>query len=339
LAQFLLCFQSTRFKEVSMTKRVLTCSIILVLLLCSAFFLVAEGQGEHKSAGEKYRFVLVSHGGAGDVFWENVYAGMEDAAKLLGVEAVMQYSKGDYGKQVDFIEAAIAAKVSGIGVVISTDDAFDQPIAKALAAGIPAIAFNVDDSQGAAGNPRLAFIGQDFTVAGYALGKLMAAKLKRGDHVACPVESPGQVYAQQRYAGVKRALDEKGITSEMVDAGYETLSVTLTRVAAYLQGHPETDAVISLGSMPNEMAPKAIAELGLTGKVITGGFDISEGIYRDIKDGRTLYGVDQQPYSQGFLTVVMLYLAAAKGQTPMDVNTGSAIISKDNIQRYAKFYE
>lgn len=311
---------------------------LLLILMCVSVFVFAGAEAE-KAPGEKYKFVLASHGSAGDVFWGVVYEGMEDAAELFGVEAVMQYSRGDYTAQVGFIEAAIAADADGIGVVISTDDAFDEPIQKALDAGIPTIAFNVDDSQGAAGNPRLCFVGQDFEVAGYMIGKKMAEHLKRGDHVACPVEVPGAVYAQDRYAGVKRALDEEGITSEMVDAGYETLSVTLSRVAAYLQGHPETDAVLSLGGMPNEMASKAIAELGLEGKVITGGFDISEGIYHDIKDGKTLYGVDQQAYSQGFLTVAMLYLVAVKGQTAMDINTGSALISKDNIGKYARFYE
>jgi simple sugar transport system substrate-binding protein len=315
-------------------KQVSKSLMMVVLFVCVSLWATTEG-----IAAAKYKFVLASHGSSGDIFWESVNTGMEEAAKLLGVEAVMQYSKGDIAAEVNFIETAIAAKVDGIGVVISDSDAFDAPIKKALDAGIPTIAVNTDDGEGADGNPRLAYIGQDFTVAGYAIGKKMAEHLKSGDHVACPVEIPGAVYAQKRYAGVKKALDEKGITSEMVDAGYETLSVTLTRIAAYLQGHPETKAVISLGGMPNEMASKAIAELRLEGKVISGGFDISEGIYRDIKAGKTLYGLDQQPYSQGFFTIVMLYAAVAKGQTPMDINTGSAIISKENIDKYTKVYE
>ena len=314
-------------------KRIGKSVMVVTLFVCLSVFALTAG------GAETYNFVLASHGSAGDPFWENVYAGMNDAAELLGVEAVMQYSKGDIAAEVNFIEAAIAAQVDGLGVVISDSEAFDAPIQKALDAGIPTIAFNTDDGEGAAGNPRLAYIGQDDEVAGYAIGLKMAALLKEGDHVACPVEIPGAVYAQKRYAGVKRALDAAGITSELVDSAYETMSVTLTRIAAYLQGYPETDAVIGLGNMPNEMASKAIAELGLEGKVISGGFDISEGIYHDIKAGKTLYGIDQQPYSQGFLTVVVLYMTAAKGQNPMDINTGSTLISADNIDNYAQFYE
>ena len=38
---------------------------------------------------------------------------------------------------------------------------FDEAVQKAVDAGIPVITTNVDDSEGAAGNARLAFVGQD----------------------------------------------------------------------------------------------------------------------------------------------------------------------------------
>jgi len=315
--------------------------ILVVLYLIGLVLLIGSIMTSGYAAQPTYKFVLVSHGSPGDPFWTRVKRGMEDAAKALGVSAVMQYSQGDIGKEVTFIESAIAAKVDGIGVVISDSDAFDKPIGKAIEAGIPVIAFNTDDAEGAKGNPRQAYIGQDFVKAGYAIGKKMLEYLPEGGHVVCPVELPGAVYAQKRYEGVKKALKEKNITSEMLDAGYETLALTLSRIESYLEGHPETNGVISLGGMPTEMAPKAIEELGLEGKVVNGGFDITPGIIRNIIERRTIATVDQQPYVQGYLTVVELYLANIGNFAPMDINTGSAIIDKSNaaiVQELTKKY-
>jgi simple sugar transport system substrate-binding protein len=319
-------------------KRIILAGFSIVFLLAASFFAFAEGAPESET-GKRYKFIIVSHNVPGYPFWEAVQSGMEDAAALLGVDATMQYSEGDYAKQVDFIEAAIAAKVDGIATTIVSPDAFDDPIQKALNAGIPTIALNSDDPEGAAGNPRLCFVGQDFTEAGYTLGKAMASHLSRGDHVGVPTGLPAASWAQKRYAGVKRALDEKGISSELIDVGSFTASDVLSRVSAYLQGHPETDALIALDAIDNETVPLAISELGLEGKVIAGGFDITETIYKNIKEGKTLYGVDQQGYSQGFLSIVTLLLAVAKNQTPVDINTGNALVSKDTLYRWAPVYE
>ena len=288
-------------------------------------------------ADENYSFVLVSHGGGGDVFWSVVQDGMNDAAAAFGVDAVMQYTKGDASLGVTYVDTAIASEADGIGVVISDDDSFDEIIQNAIDAGIPTISFNTDDTEGAEGNARQAFIGQDFTAAGYAIGKRMIEVIPEGAKVLCPVEVAGANYAQTRYAGVKRALDEKNIESEMLDVGYETLADVLSRIESYLQGHDDVDAIIGLGGMPTEMAPKAIEELNLEG-IILGGFDVSEGINESIVNGSLVATVDQQPYVQGFLTVTQLYLAAL-GHTPMDANTGLAIIDKTNVHTVIELYK
>ena len=302
-------------------KIVVTCLMGLILLTVLAT--------SSLPAIPKYRFVLASYCGAGNPFWTIVEDGMRDAAKILGVEAVMQYAGEDTGKQIDFIDVAIAKGVDGIGVVIHDSTAFDAPVQRARDAGIPVVAYNIDDEEGAAGNARQAFIGQTFKVAGYKIGKIMVERLPAGCSVVCPVEWPGAVYAVERYAGVKKALDEKGIKSEMLDTGAVSLSDTLTRLESYLIGHPEVKAVIGLGGMPTAMAPKAIEETELKG-VLTGGFDINSYIIKNIKvvNGKGL--VDQQAYLQGFYTVVQLYLANM-GLIPLDMDTGCAIIDKTNV--------
>jgi simple sugar transport system substrate-binding protein len=311
-------------KRGSLVRRCIVGGFVLLLSLLSVS---AFGQQKH------FKFFLANPG-APHPFWAVFENGMNDAAKLCYSDAVIEFSGGDDQKQVDMVYTAIAQKADGIGICIQNDTIFDIPVQKALAAGIPVVAYNTDDSQHAAGNGRLCYIGQDFAAAGYAIGKYMANMLPSGCFVACPVEVPGAVYAIQRYAGVKKAFDEKGIKTEVVDAGATSLPDTLQRLESYLLGHPEVKAICAMGGMPHEMAPKALEDLKMK-NVLVGGFDVTTGILDYIKAGKSVAAVDQQGYMQGFYTVMELYLAKL-GIAPADINTGSAIIDKSNIDLIAK---
>lgn len=278
-------------------------------------------------AEEAYNFTMVIYGTTGNPFWKKVVTGAEEMADMLGVNLNIQYAEDDPEQQINIIETAISTGADGIGFIINIDDAYDEVVQKGLDAGIVMVAYNIDDSRGAEGtNPRMAFIGQDFVASGYVLGKSMieAYGLSSGDHVVCPVEHPGAVYAAQRFEGVKNAMDEVGVTSELLDSGAISLEDTLTKITQYLLGNPETDAVIALGGMPCEMAPQAIEDAGLD--IPTGGFDLTEGILQNIIDGKMLGTVDQQPYYQGSLTVYFMWANNKYALGPCNVNTGTLVL-------------
>ena len=79
-----------------------------------------------------------------------------------------------------------------------------------------------------------------------------------------------------------------------------------------------------------EMAPQAAQEAGLD--IPSAGFDLTKTIIRNILDGKSLATVDQQPYYQGAFTIMQLFLYKKYGLLPCDINTGGAIIDKDNAQ-------
>ncbi|WEK51543.1 MAG: substrate-binding domain-containing protein [Candidatus Kaistia colombiensis] len=271
---------------------------------------------------------MVIYGTTGNPFWSKVVAGAEEAAKALGADVTIQFANDDPVQQSQLVEAALARGTTGIGLALNVDDAYDNVVKTARAQGVPVIAFNVDDSAGAAGNARQAFIGQDFREAGYLIGKAVAAEagLKSGDKTVCPVEHPGAVYAVQRHEGVERAMKEVGATCEIIGTGGISLEDTLTKLTQYLVGHPDTKAVIGLGGMPTEMAPKAVQDARMS--IPNGGFDLSEVIIQNVIDGKTLATVDQQPFYQGYMTVTQLYYAGKYGLTPASINTGAALVDK-----------
>jgi simple sugar transport system substrate-binding protein len=252
---------------------------------------------------------------------------------MLGVKLDIQYADDQAEKQVNILETAIGNKVEGIGIVINYDDAYDKVVQKAMDAGIPVIAYNIDDTKGAAGNARMAFVGQDFVTAGYLITKRMIQtyNIRKGDLVVCPVEHPAAVYAAKRYQGIKKALDEVGAVSEVLDTGAISLEDTLTKLTQYMVGHKDTKAVLAMGGMPMEVAPQAIKEAGLD--IPNAGFDITRKIITNIIEGKSLATVDQQPYDQGAFTVMQLYLNKKYGLLPCDINTGGAIIDKTKAAR------
>ncbi len=283
-----------------------------------------------KSAAPKISFIIYT--GASVEFFVPVVNGAKDAAQMFGVDLDIQYGDSDPVKQNNLIETAIANKVDGIAVSIQDDKAFDDTICKARKAGIAVVAFNVDDSEGAKGNCRMAFMGQNFIDTGYLIGQRMIKDhgLKAGDLVFAPVEAPTAVYAIQRYQGLKKALDEAGIKSELVETKFD-LAGAQTIEVQYLLGHPETKAIIGLGSVPLTVAPKAITEAKM--KIPLGGFDLTQEIIKGIEDGVITATVDQQPYSQGFYAVAQLALYLKYGLYPSDMNTGGlGLVDKTNVE-------
>jgi simple sugar transport system substrate-binding protein len=299
--------------------------VSLVLLAASA---MAADVPKVGAAGLGFKFVLISHGSSGDPFHSVVKQGMEDAAKIYGCDVQMLFSEGDNAKEVDLMEQAIAGNPDGIGVSIVDPVAFDEVVQKALAKGIPVISFNNDDAD--TPNARLAYIGAHEKQVGYTLGKAMQQYLKEDDHVVIPEEVPGMSYAVNRSAGIIDAMKEIGVTTEELDAGYERAETT-RRISAYLMGHPETAGILNVGGLTTEVSGMVVEDMGRQDKVVVGGFDLLPNTGPAIKKGITKAVIDQQPYMQGYYTVIQLAMIRFGKFAAFDIDTGRGIVDGSNV--------
>ncbi|WP_138466050.1 substrate-binding domain-containing protein [Poseidonocella sp. HB161398] len=276
--------------------------------------------------------ILVLHWSqSSNPFFGPVNAGAEDAAEDQGVRIDIQFGEEDPVVTSNILETAIANGVDAIALGIADDDAYDGILCRAAEAGIVVVSMNIDDSQGREGTCRLAFMGQDFVSAGYVLGQRMIAEhgLGEGDLVFTPVEAPEGTYAVLRHRGVAQAMEEVGATTEML-ATTNDHGTALNLMTQYLLGHPDTKAVIGLGQTPTSQAGQAIRDAGLD--IPAGGFDISESILADIRDGVLTAAVDQQPYSQGYYAVTQAALAVKYGLFPSEMDTGGmGLVDKANF--------
>ena len=294
---------------------------------------------EHKDEWSKINILFVPWSQSSNPFFEAVVNGAKDAAQQQGVNIDVQFGEEDQKHQLGILETGIANKVSGIAVNIADDNAYIDVLCGAMKQGIPVVTFNIDDSRhGAPGSTcRLAFMGQNFIDTGYVIGKRMIEvhHLKKGDKVFTPVEAPQATYAVERHAGVQKALDEIGATSEILGVGNDHAQA-LNLMTQYLLGHPDTAAVVGLGQTPTSQAVQAIKDAGL--KIPAGGFDVSQEILDNIKSGQLTATVDQQPYSQGYYAVTQIALYLKYGLYPSEMDTGGrGLIDKSNYENAVKW--
>lgn len=296
---------------------------------------------------QEYRFNFVMHSNTGQPFWGAVNRGMQDACELLDVDCQMLFldKDGDIAQVLSNFEASIAQQVDGIVTTIINDDLLDDAIERAIDAGIPVIAANVDDSEGRNGSARLSFIGQDLEQAGYDLAAEVSTRFPDGDvHVLVNGVDLAQAWAAQRTRGIERFLEDykaanpdRNVTWEVIEATYDT-PVQQSRVSAYAQAHPELTAVLDVANgFPIALA---FQELGYEpDQVLAGGFDLIPPVIDALRSGYLHVTVDQQPYLQGYLSIQQLYLMKRFDLGPWDVNTGKGMVTPQNVDAVAALSE
>ena len=287
-------------------------------------------------AQEPLDLVFTVHSGASNTFWQAVQKGYEDACAKLAANCQMIYvqTDGSIPEQVANMEAALARSPDALITSIVDNTAFDDVIQRARDAGVIVIASNVDDLEGAAGNARQAFVGQGFVPAGYGLARAQWANMPAEGplHILVGVSGPGQNWSESRALGVTNYLDEmiaanpdRPITYEKIDSGTD-LAIVADRVGAYLAARPETNAYFDTGFWHAGVAG-VLRDRGIEpGKVLLAGFDIVPVVLDEMDAGYIQVEVDQQPYMQGFLPVMMVHLSKTVGLAPADINTGEALV-------------
>ncbi len=318
--------------------------IFIVIAACAPAAAPAPAVAETVAApapqaeGEQLYFRLVTHGGD-DPFWAVVKQGMMDAAALYGVKAEIDLAGSDLANQQKKFQEAVASKPDGIALVINNDDAWDKPVEDALAAGIPVIGINNDDTKGPVGNKRLAYIGQNEVRAGYMLGAKVFGDAKAAGldlstaKIGYAAEVPTAAYAQVRLQGIKQAMQEFGVPGEpsIIDGGGLEATTIEQRETAYLLANPDTNFMFGAGGIVTDRLATSLKNAGKKpGEVWAGGFDAAPGTVQGLKDGFLMASIDQQQYLQGYHAISTLYLYNKYGLTP-NIDTGGYLITKDNL--------
>ncbi len=310
----------------------------LVSLSPLAGFAVSSAEAADEALGKfpkhpKWKFVFVNHVTTNPFFVPTRY-GAEDACALLG--CTYQWTGSEKSIATDMVNAlntAVSAKADGIAVCLVDLNAFNEPVEKALAAGVPVVSYNAD----AKGNKRLCYIGQDLFLSGKALGERIVAQVGEGDVVGF-IATPGQLNIQPRLDGAKEAIKESGKKINLSEiATGPTVNEEQSAIQAFFSGHPDIKGMFAVDAGSTQGVAKTMAANKLREKgVHAGGFDLLPVTLEAISQGNLDFTIDQQPYLQGFYTVMVLFLYKLSGGLagPADINTGLKFVTKESVGPY-----
>jgi simple sugar transport system substrate-binding protein len=287
----------------------------------------------------KWKFVFVCHVTTNPFFTPTQY-GAQDACALLNCEFQFTGSKdSNVAEMVNATNTAISAKADGIAVAVVDKDAFRAPVDKALDAGIPVVSYNADGARGDPGTNRLAYIGQGLYESGFALGRrALDAGLESGKVVGF-IATPGALNIQPRIDGASDAIKQSGKSLKFTPVGTNAdVTRGLSIIDAYAQGHSDLAGMLAVDAGSTQSIGQVVQKYSMRDKglKVAGGFDLVPETLNAINGGSLDYTIDQQPYLQGFLPVLYLYLYKLSGglMFPSETNTGLLFVTKDNVKPY-----
>jgi simple sugar transport system substrate-binding protein len=301
----------------------------LLLAACSAGDERSGGTGSPSRDGGELSFAVITHGSAGDAFWDVVQNGAEAAGDDLGVSVDYQ-SDGDPQRQAQLIDAAVNQDVDGIVVSMANPDAIQDSIQAAVDAGIPVVTINSGGDRSAEFGA-IGHVGQDESIAGQGAGRRLAQD--GVTKVLCVVHEAGNIGLEQRCSGASQGL---GTDVRTLQVDINDLQAAQSTITSQLQSDPSIDAVLTLNSAVAAVAVAAVADAGSGAEIAT--FDLNQEVIEGIQDGSVAFSVDQQQYEQGYLPIVMLKLYAENLNTVgggQPVLTGPGIVDAKNVDQIA----
>jgi simple sugar transport system substrate-binding protein len=284
---------------------------------------LASREPDSRSGGDTLEFAMVTIATSVQ-FWVPVFQGFKDAAAMLGVEVQhLGPPGGEIQEVADTLETLLASGIDGV-------------IEKYIAAGIPITILATGDE--AAEKYGLAYIGQDNYAAGIEWGKkildlLGGAGNAAGRRVAFLTENPGQTSLEDRMDAGRTILEPEGVIIDVLDTTVDR-GVAYGVVESYYLAHPDVAGFCSVDTTGSPVAATFIENNDLIGDVFSAGFDLTAEVVQGLKNGSMAFTVDQHPYSEGFLSLMQLYLWSTLGLKPSWVNTGGHIVTAEDVELY-----
>jgi simple sugar transport system substrate-binding protein len=287
-----------------------------------------------------WQFWFVNHVTTNSFFTPTQY-GFADAAALLDLPTPKWTGSTNSvaSQMVAQINAAVSAKAAGIATTLINSSSFTTPVANAMSAGIPVLSYNADGTVSKTGVPdigtnRLCYVGQALFTSGQQLGERIKSLVPTPGEVAIFIETPGTANIQPRYDGANSILSPLGYS--VAEVATTTVPATiLANEKAWLLAHKSAKGAFAVDSTSTSFLAQALSETGMS-SLPNGGFDTVPQTLTNIKAGTTGFTIYQDPYLQGFLPVIYLYLFNISGGTlvPSDTDTGLSFITKSNLAEY-----
>jgi ABC-type sugar transport system substrate-binding protein len=268
-------------------------------------------------------------------YWVDARKGMESAMMELGVEAeFLGPDNDDAAAQVAIFESILATNPAGIAISPNDPASVRELIAKAVAMGIPVIAWDgpVPDSD------VFGYIGTDNVAAGRSLGEAVAEGLGGKGKVAVVIGSLSAVNLNQRLEGVKDALSAyPGIEIVATETSNESVADAQTAAETILQANPDLSAFIGIGGSDLPGISGALQSGNKCGAVQAYGFDVVPQGIEGMRAGCVNALISQRPFgmtAQALQILIDFSKGASTLTKPFVVDTGVEIVTPDTLDDF-----
>lgn len=314
---------------------------IVCLLVLSALLAGCKGGGTGGGAGvaggsgHTHHLAFVPNN-ASD-FWIIARKGTEKAAKdLPGIEVEFRIpADGTAAEQQRIIDDLLAKGVNGIAIS-PVDPANQTPMLNRAASQ----ALVVTQDSDAPNSNRVCYIGTDNVAAGRQAGELLKEALPQGGKIMVFVGVLDAANAQQRYQGLKEALQGSNISIIDVRTDNTDRVRAKSNAADTLVNNPDLAGMVGLWSYNGPAILSAVQEANKVGKVKIIAFDSEDPTVAGIKEGAIYATVVQQPFEFGYRSIELMtkYLNGDKSVVPpsKQIFVPTKGIKKDNVDAFQK---
>ena len=310
------------------------CVITLLLTGCQGIHSGSGGVGSGGGGG-KHKLAFVTNN-ASD-FWTIARKGTEKAAaEIPGIEVEFRIpSDGTAAEQQRVIDDLLAKGIHGIA--ISPVDPVNQTqMLNRAAAGALVVTQDSDAPQ----SNRVCYIGTDNVAAGRQAGELVKEALPQGGKIMVFVGVLDAANAQQRYQGLKEAL--QGSNVQIIDVRTDNTDRVRAKsnAADTLVNNPDIAGMVGLWSYNGPAILSAVKEANKVDKVKIIAFDEEDPTLEGIKDGSIYATVVQQPFEFGYRSMELMakYLNGDKSVVPASkqIFVPTIAVKKADIEEFQR---
>lgn len=286
--------------------------------------------------------------GVVDPFYQVMQIGVEQAAKDLGIEVVTQVPP-TWGVEAEtpILNAMIARGDLNYIITAPVDkDQMVAPLQAAVDAGIKVITVDtfLGDGNYVTGkvNFPISYIGSDNVEGGRIAARGLAKALGGKGSVYINSTNPNVSSVEGREVGFKEVMAKEFPDIKVYGPDYnlDDMNKAQQQTAAMLEQHPDLGGVFGTNVFSAQGAGTAVVNAGLGGHVQVVAYDATKAAIELMDNGVVSLVLAQKPFDMGYLAVEFAQAdAAGVTSLPRRVETGFAIIDKDNVKdpAYARF--
>jgi ribose transport system substrate-binding protein len=269
--------------------------------------------------------------GTNHTFWQSVHAGAIKAGEEFGLEILWNAPQLeiDTARQISIVENLITRQVAGIVLAPVDAEALVTVVERAADRGIPVAIFD-----SAINTDRIVtFVVTDNYQGGVMAAERMGEILDGKGKVGVIGFMPGSASTMKREAGFVETVAEKFRGIEIVGVRFNMAdrAKALAEAENLLTAHPDLAGFFADNESSVDGTVQAVKLRGASGKVKIVGFDASETLVEDMRNGVIDSIVVQDPFKMGYESTRQMSIHLAGGETSRHIDSGAYLLRPENV--------